>query len=71
MSRDASRVVALESLFDRRSYTNSRVWLMGDQKLHNSTRGGVPSPWIPTVLGMTLQCPGWWHSGGDGLTGPR
>jgi hypothetical protein len=21
--------------------------------------------------GVTLQCPGWWHSGGDGHTGPE
>jgi hypothetical protein len=28
--RAASMVVALESLFDHRLYTNSRAWLMGD-----------------------------------------
>jgi hypothetical protein len=39
----ASRVVAPESLFERRPYTNSRAWLMGDQKLHNGKRGDVPS----------------------------
>jgi hypothetical protein len=65
----ASRVVALVSSFDRRPYANSRAWLTGDQKLHNSIRGDIPSAWVPTVLGMTLQCPRWWHSGRDGRTG--
>jgi hypothetical protein len=23
------------------------------------------------VLGVTLQCPGWWHNGGDGRIGPE
>jgi hypothetical protein len=67
----ASRVVALESLFDRHPYTNSRVWLTGDRKLHSGRRGGVPSTSIPAVLGMTLRCPGWWYSGEDGRTGPE
>jgi hypothetical protein len=62
-----SRVVAPESLFGRRPYTNSRAWLTGDQKLHNSRRGDVPSAWVSTVMGMTLQCPG---VRGDGRTGP-
>jgi hypothetical protein len=44
---------------------------MGNQKLHNGRRGDVPSAWVPTVLGLSLQCPGWWHSGGDGRTGPE
>jgi hypothetical protein len=39
--------------------------------MHSDGRGGVPSSWAPTVLGMTLQCLGWWHSGGDGRTGPE
>jgi hypothetical protein len=53
----ASRVVASESLLGRRPYTNSRAWLMGDQKLHSGRRGDVPLAWVPTVLGITLQCP--------------
>jgi hypothetical protein len=67
----ASRVVVPKSLSDRRPYTNSRVWLTGDQKLHSGRHGDVPSTWVPTMLGMTLQCPGWWHSGKDGRTGPE
>jgi hypothetical protein len=67
----ASRVVAPESLFEHRPYTNSRAWLMGDQKLHSGKRGDVPSAWVPTVPGTTLQCPGWWHSGRDGRTVPE
>jgi hypothetical protein len=64
----ASRVVAPESLSERRPYTNSRVWLMGDRKLHSGRHGDVPSAWVPKVLGMTLQCSGWWHNGEDGRT---
>jgi hypothetical protein len=67
--RAASRVVAPESSFGRRPYANSRAWLTRDQKLHNSRRGDIPSVWVPTVLGMTLQCSGWWHSGREGRTG--
>jgi hypothetical protein len=65
----ASRVIVPESLSGRRPFTNSRAWLMGDQKLHNGRRGDVPSAWVPTILGMTLQCRKWWHNGEDGCTG--
>jgi hypothetical protein len=37
--------------------------------MHGSRRGDVLSAWVPTVLGMTLQCAGWWHNGEDGRTG--
>jgi hypothetical protein len=39
----ASRVVALELLSDQRPYTNSRAWLMGNQKLHIGRRSDIPS----------------------------
>jgi hypothetical protein len=42
----------------RRPYAGSRVWLMGDLELYIGRRGGVPSAWAPTVLGMVLLCPG-------------
>jgi hypothetical protein len=67
----ASRVVALESLSDRRPYTNSRAWLTGDRKLHSGRRGDVLSTWVPTLLGMALQCLNSWHSAGHGRTGPE
>jgi hypothetical protein len=41
---------------DRRPYTSSRVWLMGNRKLNSGRRGDVPSAWVPIVLGMALQC---------------
>jgi hypothetical protein len=44
---------------------------MEDRRPHNGERGDAPSIWVPTVLGMTLQCLGWRHSGGDGRTGPE
>jgi hypothetical protein len=55
----------------RRSYTDSRVRLTGGRKVHSNGRGIVSSLQVPTVSGMALQCPGWWHSGGDGRTGPE
>jgi hypothetical protein len=39
--------------------------------MNNSERGGVSSSRASTTPGMVLQCPGWWHSGGDGCTGPE
>jgi hypothetical protein len=39
--------------------------------MHSGGRGGVPSSWAPTVSVLTLQCPGWWHSGGGGRTRPE
>jgi hypothetical protein len=67
----ASRVVVLEFLLGRRPYASSRIRLTGDRELYNGRRGGVPSTRVPTVLEMALQCPGWWHSDGDGCTGPE
>jgi hypothetical protein len=67
----APRVVGSGLLFDRRPYANSRAWLMEDRRLHSSGRGDVLSTWVSTVLGMTLQCPRWRHSGGDGRAGPE
>jgi hypothetical protein len=67
----ALRVVASESSFDRRPYANSRAWLTEDRRLHSGGRGGVLTTWVPTMLGMALQCLGWRHSGGDGRTGPE
>jgi hypothetical protein len=65
----ASRVAVLEFLLGRRPYASSRVRLMGDWELYSGRRGSVPSARVPMVLGMALQCPGWWHSNGDGRTG--
>jgi hypothetical protein len=54
----ASRVVALELLLGRHPYADSRARLTEDQGLHNGGCGDVPSTWVPTVMGMTLQCLG-------------
>jgi hypothetical protein len=67
----ALRVVVLELSSDRRPYTGLRVWLTEDRRLHSGRRGHVPSPWVPTVLGMVPQCLGLWHSGRDDRTGPE
>jgi hypothetical protein len=67
----ASRVVALELLFDRCLYTDSRAWLTEHWRLHSGGRGDVLSTWVPTVWGMAPHCPGWRYSGGDGRTGPE
>jgi hypothetical protein len=64
----ASRVSALGFLSDRRPYTSSRVWLMGDRNLHNGRHGDIPSAWVPTVLGMALQCLNSRRSDGHGRT---
>jgi hypothetical protein len=40
---------------------------MGGRNVHSNGRGGVLSSWVPTALGMALQCRGWPHgAGGDG-----
>jgi hypothetical protein len=52
----ASRVAALELWFRRRPYAGSRARLAEDRRPHSGRRGDVPSTWVPTVLGMTLQC---------------
>jgi hypothetical protein len=39
--------------------------------MHNSGRGSVSLSQASTALGIVLQCPGWWHSGKDGRTGPE
>jgi hypothetical protein len=57
--------------FGRRSYADSRARLTEDRRMHSSRRGGVSSSRASTVPGMVLQCLGWWHSGGDGRTGPE
>jgi hypothetical protein len=69
-----SRVAVLELWFGRRPYAGSRARLTEDRRPHNGRRGDVPSTWVPTVLGMTLQCLGWRHSGetcSAGLTSRR
>jgi hypothetical protein len=65
----ASRVATLELLFGRCPYAGSRVGLTEDRRPHSGGRGDVPSTWVPTVLGMTLQCLGWRYSGRNGRTG--
>jgi hypothetical protein len=67
----ASRVVALEFLLGRHPYADSRARLTEDRRPHRGGRGDVPSIQVPTVLGMTLQCLGRRHSGGDGRIGPE
>jgi hypothetical protein len=56
--------------FGRRPYAGSRVQLTEGCMMHNSGRGDVLSSRVPTTPGMVLQRSGWWHSGGDGCTGP-
>jgi hypothetical protein len=51
----ASRVVALESLFDRRPCTILRVWLTEVPELHSGRCGNISSALVHTVLGMALQ----------------
>jgi hypothetical protein len=58
-------------LFGHRTYVSSRVGLTEGWRMHSDGCGGVSLSWAPTVPGMTLQCLGWWHSGGDGRTGPK
>jgi hypothetical protein len=58
-------------LFGRRPYISSRVGMTEGWRMHNDRCGSVSSSRAPTVLGMALQCPGRWHSGGDGHTGPK
>jgi hypothetical protein len=53
----------------RRPHADSRVRLTKDRKVHSSGCGIISSLRVPTVSRMTLQCPRWWHSGGDGRTG--
>jgi hypothetical protein len=67
----ASRVETLELLLGHHPYAGSRAQLSKDRRLHNDQCGDVPSIWVPTVLGMTLQCSGWRHSDEDGRTGPE
>jgi hypothetical protein len=57
-------------LFGRRPCVSSRVGLTKGWRLHSSGCGDVLSSWAPTVLGMVLQCSGWWNNGGDGRKGP-
>jgi hypothetical protein len=57
--------------FGRRPYADSRVRLTEGQWTHSSGHGDVLSSRVPTVPGMVLQCLGWWHSSGDGRTGPK
>jgi hypothetical protein len=57
--------------FGRRSYADSRVRLTGGRRVHSSGRGVVLSIRVPTASRMALQCPGWWHNGGDGRTTPE
>jgi hypothetical protein len=69
--RAASRVATLGFLLGRHPYACSRVRLTWDRELCSGRRGGALSARVPMVLGMTLQCPGWWHNDGDGCTGPE
>jgi hypothetical protein len=44
--------------------------LASDERRADSC-ASLPSTWVPTVLGMTLQRLEWRHSGEDGRTGPE
>jgi hypothetical protein len=67
-----SRVVVPVLMPGRHPYTGSRVRLTRDLELYSCRRGGVLSARALTVLGMVSpQCSGWWHSTGDGHTGPE
>jgi hypothetical protein len=61
----------LEFSSDCHPYTSSRIWLMGDRKLHNGGRGDVSSAWVHTELGMALQCLNLWHNDGHMTGGGR
>jgi hypothetical protein len=67
----SSGVAALGFLLGCHPYAGSRVRLTWDRELHSGRRGGVLSARVHMVLGMTLQCLGWWHSDGDGRTRPE
>jgi hypothetical protein len=68
----ALRVVAPELLFSRRPCADSRAVLTEDWRPHNGGRGTVPSVWVPTVLGMLLQCLRWpRRAGGDWEDAPH
>jgi hypothetical protein len=67
----ASRVVVRGFSFGLRLYAFSRVGLAEGWWMYSGGCGGVPSSRASTVLGMTLQCPGWRHNGGDGRIGPE
>jgi hypothetical protein len=56
--------------FDRHQYADSRVQLTEGRKMHNRGHGDVLSSRGPTTPVMVLQHAGWWHSSGDGCTGP-
>jgi hypothetical protein len=58
-------------LFGCHLYVGSRARLTEDRRPHSSRRDDFRSIWVPTVLGMMLQRPGWRHSDGDGRTGPK
>jgi hypothetical protein len=66
-----SRVAVLELLLGRHLYAGLRARLTEDQRLHSGWRGDALLIWVPTVLGMTLQCSGWRHSDEDGRIGPE
>jgi hypothetical protein len=61
----------LQLLLGRCPYTDSRARLTEERRPHSGSHVDVSSFWVPTVLGMTLQCLGCWHSGGDGSAGPE
>jgi hypothetical protein len=44
---------------------------MEDRRPHSGRCDDVSLIWVSTVLGTTLQRPGWRHSDGDGRTGPE
>jgi hypothetical protein len=68
--RAASRVAVWELPVRSPPYAGSRVQPTKGHGMHSSGRGDVLSSRIPTAPGRVLQRSGWWHSGGDGCTGP-
>jgi hypothetical protein len=67
----ASRIVVWEPLAWLSSVRRLEGHADGGWKSYNSGCGDVLSSRAPVVLGMALQCLGWWHSDGDGRTGPE
>jgi hypothetical protein len=55
-------------LSDRHPRAGSRASSTEVRTRYSGRHGDVPSPCVPTASGLSLQCPAWRCSGGDGRT---